>query len=129
MEDAPAENAGVEEAGACPPTARLRLSISLGSRLQPGQLESTLRKGLTGCRLATPPPSSPSRIPSARAVPVWAVRREAEPLLTASTAGTAAPSLSGLGECTSEAGRLGCCPRNPGSFYDYRTFWLPGVKE
>lgn len=44
-----------------------------GRRLQPAVLESTLRKGLTGCRRLHPLPP-PSRIPSAPAVRVWEVR-------------------------------------------------------
>ncbi|XP_017390809.1 mitogen-activated protein kinase kinase kinase 8 [Cebus imitator] len=49
----PAEgNSGVGRGGGVP-TAALA-----GLRLHQAQLESTLRKALTGCRLATPPPSS-----------------------------------------------------------------------
>ncbi|XP_031508281.1 mitogen-activated protein kinase kinase kinase 8 isoform X1 [Papio anubis] len=46
------ENSGVGRGGGVP-TAALA-----GRRLHQAQLESTLRKGLTGCRLAAPPPSS-----------------------------------------------------------------------
>uniref|UniRef100_A0A7N9CSK1 Mitogen-activated protein kinase kinase kinase 8 n=2 Tax=Macaca fascicularis TaxID=9541 RepID=A0A7N9CSK1_MACFA len=46
------ENSGVGRGGGVP-TAALA-----GRRPHQAQLESTLRKGLTGCRLATPPPSS-----------------------------------------------------------------------